>query len=208
MGQHPEPGVTWFHKRRQKGAPAMKQRKLLLILVTLILGITGAGPAMAQSCPAFLDHELRRLHSSDSVNLCDLSADKPMMVVNTASRCGYTGQFEGLETLHQRYQKQGLVVVGFASNDFRQEADSEQEAAEVCFKNFGVTFTMIAPSSVTGAEANPVFDEINTQSQPPLWNFTKYLIDREGEVVKVFPSRVRPNDRQIIEAVESLLGSS
>lgn len=186
----------------------MKHRKIVPLFVTLILAVTLAAPVTAGSCPAFLDHELRRLHSSDTVNLCELSADKPMLVVNTASRCGYTGQFEGLEALHQRYQKQGLVVVGFASNDFRQEAGSEEEVANVCFKNFGVTFTMIAPSAVTGAEANPVFRNINTQSQPPRWNFTKYLIDREGQVVKVFPSRVQPNDRQLVEAVESVLGGS
>ena len=133
------------------------------------------------------------------------TAGKPMLVVNTASRCGYTGQFEGLEALHKQYAKDGLVVVGFASDDFRQEADSEAEAATVCFKNFGVTFTMIAPGAVTGPEANPVFQAINEQSQPPRWNFTKYVIDRSGTVVESFPSRVRPQDPELIDAVESVL---
>ncbi|WP_091999100.1 glutathione peroxidase [Marinobacter pelagius] len=162
-------------------------------------------PVLAQECPAFLDHEQRKLHSRDSVNLCDLAAGKPLLVVNTASRCGYTGQFEGLEALHQRYADKGLVVVGFASDDFRQEADSEEEAANVCFVNFGVTFTMIAPGPVTGAGANPVFRELNRQSQPPRWNFTKYVVNRDGDVVASFPSRVRPDDPQLIEAVESVL---
>ncbi len=183
----------------------MKHLKSLLMMPVLIVSLVGTPVAQADSCPAFLDHEMRKLHSSDTVNLCDLAAGKPMLVVNTASRCGYTGQFEGLEALHKQYAKDGLVVVGFASDDFRQEADSEAEAATVCFKNFGVTFTMIAPGAVTGPEANPVFRAINEQSQPPRWNFTKYVIDRSGTVVESFPSRVRPQDPELIDAVESVL---
>lgn len=183
----------------------MKQVKRGLIITALIFGLSGTQVAMADNCPAFLDHEQRKLHSTDTVNLCDLAAGKPMLVVNTASRCGYTGQFEGLEALHKQYSEKGLIVVGFASDDFRQEADSEAEAATVCFKNFGVTFTMIAPGAVTGAEANPVFRAINEQSQPPRWNFTKYVIDRSGTVVDSFPSRVRPQDPELIDAVESVL---
>ncbi|MGM0569268.1 glutathione peroxidase [Marinobacter sp.] len=162
-------------------------------------------PVKAEDCPTFLDHEQRRLHSSETINLCDIAAGKPMLVVNTASYCGYTGQFEGLEKVHQRYADDGLVVVGFASDDFRQEADSEEEAADICFRNFGVTFTMIAPGPVTGPDANPVFREINEQSEPPRWNFTKYVIDAQGSVVSSFPSKVDPEDPALIHAVESAL---
>lgn len=183
----------------------MKGLRRVLVISAFVTGVANAPVALAQSCPAFLDHEQRKLHSSETVNLCDLAAGKPLLVVNTASRCGFTGQFEGLEALHKRYADDGLVVVGFASDDFRQEADSEEEAATVCFKNFGVTFTMIAPGAVTGGDANPVFREINEQSQPPRWNFTKYVIDREGQVVQSFPSRVRPDDRELIRTVESVL---
>ena len=107
--------------------------------------------------------------------------------------------------MHQQDKDRGLVVVGFASDDFRQEADTEEEAAKVCFVNFGVTFTMIAPTPVTGEQANPVFREINRQSEQPRWNFTKYVVDRSGTVVERFPSKVRPDDPQLIEAVESVL---
>lgn len=169
-----------------------------------------AEPGMAfggdvNACPTFLDHDQRKLHSRESVNLCDVAAGKPMLVVNTASRCGYTGQFEGLEKLHNQYRDRGLVVVGFASDDFRQEADSEEEAAKVCFVNFGVTFTMIAPGPVTGSDANPVFKAINSQSQPPRWNFYKYLLDRDGKVVASFPSQVKPQDSELTSVVEQLL---
>jgi len=177
------------------------------ISVALVL-LWGATPAVADEtagCPAFLNHDLPKLHSSESVNLCELAAGKPMLVVNTASFCGFTNQFKGLEQLHQRYGKEGLVVVGFASNDFRQEADTEEEAATICFVNFGVTFTMIAPGSVTGADATPVFAHINQQSQPPRWNFTKYLLNDRGQVVESFLSSVRPSDKQVTQAVESVL---
>lgn len=156
-------------------------------------------------CPAFLDYELPKLHAKDTVNLCDVAADKPLLVINTASHCGYTKQFEGLEALHQKYKDQGLMVVGFASNDFNQEAQTEEEANRVCRENFGVTFTMIAPSFVTGQRANPVFQEINQQSNEPGWNFSKYLINSEGKVVAAFPSKVSPESAETTKAIESLL---
>lgn len=175
------------------------------LLIAAMVGAAHAGDPDKASCPAFLDHELRKLHSVDNLNLCDVAAGKPMLVVNTASHCGYTGQFEGLEAVHQKYRDKGLVVVGFASDDFRQEAATEEEAASVCFKNFGVTFTMFAPGPVTGTDANPIFTHINDQSQPPRWNFSKYVLDRDGRVVGAFPSRVTPNDPALIRAVESVL---
>lgn len=156
-------------------------------------------------CPAFLDYDLPKLHSKDTVNLCDVAADKPLLVVNTASHCGYTKQFEGLEALHQKYKDQGLMVVGFASNDFNQEAQTEEEANRVCRENFGVSFTMIAPSYVTGQRANPVFQEINQQSNEPGWNFSKYLINADGKVVAAFPSKVEPGSEAVTKAIESLL---
>ncbi|MGM0571920.1 MAG: glutathione peroxidase [Pseudomonadota bacterium] len=173
-------------------------------LIAMIFMLTSAS-VVAAECPAFLNHELRKLHSSDSVNLCDMAAGKPMLVVNTASRCGYTGQFEGLEALHREYRDKGLVVVGFASDDFRQEAATEEEAANVCFKNFGVTFTMIAPTAVTGSEANPVFRAINSQSRQPRWNFHKYIVNARGDVVETFPSRVTPDDPQLRSAIERVV---
>jgi len=175
-----------------------------------VLLATAGGSALAEdstgaSCPAFLDHDLRKLHSADSVNLCELAAGKPLLVVNTASHCGFTGQFEGLQALHETYRDQGLVVVGFASDDFRQEAATEEEAASVCYKNFGVEFTMIAPGPVTGAGATPVFAHINDQSTPPQWNFSKYLLDGDGQVLEAYPSWVGPSDPELRKAIESVL---
>ena len=180
-------------------------RLLFSAALVVALSSTSALADDTAGCPAFLDHDLPKLHSKDSVNLCEIAAGKPMLVVNTASFCGFTEQFEGLETLHQRYAKQGLVVVGFASDDFNQEAKTEEEAADICFKNFGVTFTMIAPGPVTGPNATPLFAHINQQSQAPRWNFTKYLLNENAEVIESFASKVRPDSKPITQAIESVL---
>ena len=173
--------------------------------LTLGLSATPAFAAESVACPAFLNHDLPKLHSKETVNLCDLAAGKPMLVVNTASHCGFTGQFKGLEALHQRYAKQGLVVVGFASDDFNQEAKTEEEAATICFKNFGVTFTMIAPGPVTGANATPVFAHINQQAKAPRWNFYKYLVGRDGQVIDSYSSLTAPDNAGLVRAIETAL---
>lgn len=182
----------------------------LLFSAALTLGLATAPAFAAESvaCPAFLDHDLPKLHSKDRVNLCDLAAGKPMLVVNTASHCGFTGQFKGLEALHQRYAQQGLVVVSFASDDFNQEAKTEEEAATICFKNFGVTFTMIAPGPVTGANATPVFAHINQQAKAPRWNFNKYLLNAKGDVVESFGSTTGPESKALTQAIDAVLQQS
>ncbi|KZX58277.1 glutathione peroxidase [Halioglobus sp. HI00S01] len=157
------------------------------------------------TCPDYLDQELRKLHSQDTVNLCEVQAGGPMLVINTASHCGYTKQFKGLEALNQKYRDRGLAVVGFASNDFRQEAKDEEKAAEVCYVNYGVTFTMIAPSHVKGDEANPVFKALASQSDEPSWNFNKYLVDADGNVVQKFGSNTSPDGDELLSAIEALL---
>ena len=174
--------------------------KALLIAATFLL----AQPLSA-ACPEFLDHTMRKLHSKDSINFCDAFAGKPMLVVNTASHCGYTPQFKGLEALYQEYRDRGLVVVGFASDDFRQEDDDEARAAEICYVNFGVTFTMMAPSHVKGDDANPVFRELVAQTGEPNWNFNKYLIDANGKVIARYGSSTKPQSSILREAIEDLM---
>jgi glutathione peroxidase len=157
------------------------------------------------ACPEYLNHDLRKLHSQDRVNLCEASPGQPLLIVNTASHCGYTKQFKGLQALSDEYRDQGLKVVGFASDDFRQEANSEAEAADVCYVNFGVTFTMFAPSDVRGNNANPVFRELAAQTEAPSWNFNKYVVDRSGRVVKHFGSSTTPDSAALKKTIESVL---
>jgi glutathione peroxidase len=176
-----------------------------MIRATLALALAGAVSAVHAACPAFLDHDMRVLRKPDTVNLCQRYAGQPMLIVNTASSCGYTPQFQGLETLHQTYRERGLRVAGFPSNDFHQEARSEEETAKVCYVNYGVTFDMYAESHVRGADANPLFAELARQSQAPGWNFNKYLVDADGKVVAVFGASTRPDSPELREAIEKLL---
>ena len=177
----------------------------LIPAATMAAGQGDSAPTLNTTQAALFDHDLRRLHSDEVVNLRERFAGHPLLVVNTASHCGFTGQFDGLEALHQQYREAGLKVVGFPSNDFRQEADDEAETAAVCFVNFGVTFDMFSPISVRGADAHPLFREIARQSEAPRWNFHKYVIDRNGQVVGAFPSRVRPDAAELRAAIEKVL---
>ncbi|UTA47614.1 glutathione peroxidase [Simiduia sp. 21SJ11W-1] len=162
--------------------------------------------ALASSrCPAFLNQPYRALHATHEVNLCELFAGKVLLLVNTASHCGYTKQFRALEALHQRYHTEGLAVVGFASNDFNQEAADEEKSADICFVNFGVTFTMLAPTHVKGPHANVTFNALAKQTQPPAWNFNKYLLSADGQQVQYFPSKITPDSAAIITAIETAL---
>jgi glutathione peroxidase len=169
--------------------------------VAVLLACSAAGA----SCPDYLNHSMRRLHSQEEVNLCEVTAGKPVLIVNTASHCGYTPQFRGLEALHQSYKDRGLVVVGFASDSFRQEAASEEKAADVCFVNYGVSFTMLAPTSVRGQDANPVFQSLSSEAGAPRWNFNKYVVDSEGKVVAHFGSTTKPDSADLTAAIDKAL---
>jgi glutathione peroxidase len=177
---------------------------MMLLLASLSVFVQAQTPVQ-KTCAAMFNTEMRLLHSDKSVNLCDVVKNHAVLVVNTASHCGFTPQFKGLEKLHQTYKDKGLVVLGFASDDFYQEDDSESEAAKICYVNFGVTFTMLAPSHVKGDKANKVFAAINKQSKAPSWNFNKYLIDANGTVLEHFGSRVKPDDIKLAAAIEAAL---
>lgn len=174
-------------------------------LCSLLLCQPLLAAAATPDTAALYDQQLPRLHSSETLDMQQF-AGHPMLVINTASFCGFTGQFEGLETLHQTYKDQGLKVVGFPSNDFRQEAKDEAEAAEVCFVNFGVTFDMAQSIHVRGKDAHPIFKEIARQSgKAPRWNFYKYVLNKEGKVTAVFSSLTKPDDPKLQAAIKAVL---
>ena len=175
------------------------------VVYLILLGMVAMPPVLAGECPQLLAHQMRKLHSSETVNLCERYAGRALLIVNTASHCGYTPQFEGLEALYKEYADRGLVVLGFPSDDFRQEADDESKTAEVCFLNYGVTFDMFAPIGVTGAQAHPLFRELAAASAPPRWNFFKYVVDRDGRVLASFPSAISPDSRELREALDRAL---
>lgn len=181
----------------------MKQLISALIL-GFTLGSAGSG-ALANECPDYLDHTMRKLSSKETINFCKAYAGKPLLVVNTASNCGYTPQFEGLEALHQEYKDKGLVVIGFSSDDFFQEEDDERDVAEVCFEKYDVSFPMMATSAVRGDDANPVFRGLGEAKGYPSWNFNKYIVDKNGNVVEHFNSNVGPESDKLRHVLDSVL---
>ncbi len=161
-------------------------------LIPLLALILFASEPLAAACGNLLDYSHRRLASQAEDNLCESYGGNVILVVNTASRCGFTSQFEGLEALYQKYRDDGFVILGFPSDDFRQEMAEEEDTAEVCFINYGVTFPMFATSPVRGSDANALFQALAEAERAPRWNFTKYLIGRDGTVLESFGSRTAP----------------
>lgn len=185
---------------------------LLAILMPAAAQTSAAAPVTAAAktparCPALLDHTFPRLQDETPQNLCQYRG-QVVLVVNTASYCGFTPQYEGLEKLYARYAARGFTILGFPSGDFGdQEKTSNREIAEFCFNTYGVKFPMFARSTVKGAAANPLFAALARDSgQPPRWNFHKYLIGRDGKVVAAFPSQVEPLDTRLTRQIETLLG--
>jgi glutathione peroxidase len=183
---------------------------VLVALAIVTLSATSV-PAYAQvpaagPCPALLDREFNRLQTGKPESLCQYRG-KVLLVVNTASYCGYTHQYEGLEALYHKYRDRGLVVLGFPSNDFgAQEPGSNHEIAEFCRLTYGVQFPMFEKSSVSSLKTNPLYADLAARTgQSPRWNFHKYLIDRNGNPVGTFASDIEPDSRQLLALLEKLL---
>jgi glutathione peroxidase len=158
------------------------------------------------NCPAILQHQFTRLQDESLQNLCQYKRQL-VLVVNTASYCGFTNQYAGLERLYAKYQNQGLVVLGFPSNDFgKQEPGSAKEIADFCFNTYGVKFPMFSKTVVSGAGKNALYAALEKSTgRSPQWNFHKYLIDRSGKVVANFPGEVEPESAQLLAAIDKAL---
>jgi len=162
----------------------------------------GAG---ATTCPSLLAHTLPRLQDEKPQSLCQY-AGKVLLVVNTASACGFTPQYAGLEALYARYREQGLVVLGFPSNDFAQERGNNKDIADFCQNTYGVKFPMFTKTAVAGRDAHPFYKRLASEAGGgPRWNFHKYLIDRDGRVVSAHGSTTSPQDARLVKQIEQLL---
>jgi glutathione peroxidase len=183
---------------------------MLFIAAALSLGLEAAQAspqttARAFACPAILNHSFDRLQDEKPQSLCQY-AGKVVLVVNTASFCGFTSQYKGLEALNTKYKDQGLVVLGFPSNDFSQEKGSNKDIAEFCESTFGVKFPMFTKTQVTGDGAAPLFKQLTAQTgQKPRWNFHKYLIGRDGRVIDQFSSMSGPESNTLLSAIDKAL---
>lgn len=167
----------------------------------MVAGVAGA-------CPAILQHAFPRLQDDAPQNLCQY-AGKVVLVVNTASYCGFTSQYEGLEALYAKYQGKGLVVLGFPSNQFgKQEPGSSKEIADFCFNTYGVKFPMFAKSDVNGAERNALYADLFKATQvEPKWNFHKFLVGRNGKVAASYASNVEPDNSNLVATLEKALAA-
>jgi len=173
---------------------------------TVAVAATGAAAPSAGACPALLQFTFNRLQTGEPQSLCQFQG-KVLLIVNTASYCGNTPQYEGLEALYRKYRDRGLVVVGFPSNDFGgQEPGSNKEIAEFCRTTYGVEFPMFEKSTVKSVNANPLFAELTTRTgNAPHWNFHKYVVDRTGTRVTSFSDSVKPDARDLVVLLERLL---
>lgn len=167
-----------------------------------------AAVAVSGACPKILQITFRRLQDDTPQNLCQY-AGKVLLVVNTASYCGFTTQYEGLEKLYADYASQGLVVLGFPSNDFgKQEPGDSKQIADFCFNTYGVKFPMFEKSTVSGPNANPLYQELALATgRAAQWNFNKYLIDRKGKVLASYPSEVTPGDARLVTDLKRALSA-
>lgn len=188
--------------------------KFFIALLTVVCTQVGANEtpiegSMAalesQSCPTFLKHTVKRLNSSKSVDICKQYQGKTLLIVNTASNCGFTPQFKALEALYQEYKDQGLVVLGFPSDDFFQEEDQEKDTAKVCYVNYGVTFPMFTTVNVRGDDAHPIFAHLGEKTASPYWNFYKYLVSADGQNIQRFNSKTEPQSEILIKAIKAQL---
>ncbi len=173
---------------------------------TLPVQTTKTSSTAPANCPALLHFQFNRLQDDAPQNLCQYTG-KVALIVNTASYCGFTSQYQGLEALYAKYQSRGLVVLGFPSNDFgKQEPGSSKDIADFCFNTYGVKFPMFSKSVVSGATPNPLYQSLaKLTGSTPQWNFHKYLIDRNGKVIANFASEINPESPQVVGAIEKAL---
>ncbi|MFK8052683.1 MAG: glutathione peroxidase [Woeseiaceae bacterium] len=159
---------------------------------------------------ALLDQTVKRLAEDESVTLSEAYAGKVVLIVNTASKCGNTPQYDGLEKLYQEYGDDGLVVLGFPSNNFAgQEPGTEAEIQEFCRLTYGVKFPMFEKMEVKGENAHPLYQSLaKVAGTYPTWNFHKFLIGRDGEFVEAFSPGTKPQDQAVVEAIQSALSAS
>jgi len=168
------------------------------LFLTSLLFLTGH----VMACPSLLDRKMDTIFEKPQ-SLCEY-AGKVVLVVNTASECGYTPQYDGLEALYRKYKARGLVVLGFPMNNFgAQEPGSNKDISAFCVNQYAIDFPMFAK---TDLKSNPLYRDLGKATgQAPKWNFHKYLVDRSGGKVQSFPSAVEPEDPKLVTAIEKLL---
>jgi glutathione peroxidase len=196
-----------LHSRRARAAGLALASAVAFALAAPASAIAASDAPASPSpaCTGLLQQNFLRLQDEKPQSLCQY-AGKVVVVVNTASFCGFTSQYEGLEALYARYKDRGLVVLGFPSNDFAQETGSNKEIADFCENTFGVKFPMFSKTVVSGKQAHPLFQQLAARTgTSPKWNFYKYVIGRDGSSVVAFNSMADPKSARFLSAIEKQL---
>lgn len=183
-------------------SPRIRRHPARFLTLSLLLA-----SALAAAAGGLLDRSFRPLAGKEPFNLAQAYGGDVLLVVNTASKCGYTPQFEVLEAMHARYRTRGFAVLGFPSGDFKaQELEDEQQIQAFCTLTYGVKFPMFQKVHVVGGEATPLYQDLaRAAGEAPKWNFHKYLVGRDGRLIASFGSKVTPDDPQVIAAIEKAL---
>lgn len=184
----------------------------LILIISVLLAMKPGNDIVASvnndsSCPSPLDVEVRSLNDNKLVNLCNEYRNKVVLIVNTASKCAFTSQYEGLEALYKKYKDRGFVVLGFPSNDFaNQEPGTEKQIQSFCRLTYGVQFPMFTKTHVRKKNADPLYRNLgDAAGEYPAWNFHKYLLDRNGRLVASFSSNTKPGSHKLVNMIESLI---
>lgn len=177
----------------------------MMKIIALVTAMLFSAELTASDCSPLLDFDVRSLNEKNVVNLCETYQGKVILVVNTASKCAYTDQYESLEKLYDQYKGDGFVVLGFPSNDFgQQEPGNEYQIKEFCRMTYGVGFPMFAKTRVSERYADPLFSELaRAAGTYPQWNFHKYLIGRDGQLVASYQSAIDPLDREVVSEIKN-----
>jgi len=173
-------------------------------IIFLLLFFCGGSAVAKAECSGIYNHQFKTLNGQ-SIDLC-AHQNQPILVVNTASKCGFTSQFETLENMYKEYKSRGLLVIGFPSNDFKQELSDDKKIGDFCRMTYGVEFPMVTKTSVRGSDANPLYKQLieKTNTQPK-WNFYKYVIAPGGDKVTVFSSMTKPDSEKVMKEIKPYL---
>lgn len=174
--------------------------KKLFLVFSLTLSFFGYA---STHCAPIFKAQYKKLNSKETLDLCKMTAGKTVLIVNTASYCGFTKQFKGLQAIYEKYKSKNFLVIGFPSDDFYQEDSKQEKTAQVCYINYGVKFPMTEPVPVRGNSAISVFKTAAKESKSaPGWNFHKYLIDKKGRIVGAWSATTKPEDPEITNLIE------
>ena len=182
-----------------------KKFSFIFVLVVMLFGLTINNNLHSKNVEGSVYNFSFKSIDGDNLPLAQFKG-RPILLFNSASKCGFTSQYTGLQKIHEQYKDQGLIVIGVPSDNFNQEPGTEKEIKEFCMVNFNITFLLTKKNNVIGSNAHPLFQWIDENYEAkPKWNFYKFLINKEGKMENFFSSMVTPSSPKLIESIETVV---